>query len=139
MVRTGNPPIINFINCWMIGADDGMSGKEKVAIWAIVIAALGGTLATMLLRHRSERSVSLKGAVIKKDTDTKKELPIAQVQIMAAIGDSVNNCKSDSSGFFQLNLAPGVEPGTSVTLQFRHPDYLPLDLNELTGDKLYVA
>jgi hypothetical protein len=123
----------------MIGVDGRMSGKRKVAISAVVIVALGGTLATMLLRHRSKRSMSLKGAVIKQDTDTKKELPIADVQLTVASGDSVNNCKSDSSGFFHLNLDPGVEPGTSVTLRFRHPEYLPLDLNELAGDKLYVA
>jgi hypothetical protein len=116
-----------------------MSGKRKVAIWAVVIVALGGILVTMLLRHRSERSMSLKGAVIKQDTDTKKELPIADVQITAESGFSVGDGKSDSSGFFNLGLSPGVDPGTSLILRFRHPDYLPLDLNELAGDKLYVA
>ena len=116
-----------------------MSGKRKVAIWAVVIATVGGTLATVFLRHRSERSMSLKGAVIKQDTDTKKELPIAHVEITAESGFPVGDCKSDSSGYFYLKLAQGVEPGRSVTLRFRHPDYLPLDLNDLVGDKLYVA
>src|SRR6266850_2373185 len=99
------------IRRWIIGGDDGMSGKWKVAIWAVVIVALGGILVTMLLRHRSEKSMSLKGAVIKQDTDTKKELPIADVQITAESGFSVGGGKSDSSGFFNLGLSPGVEPG----------------------------
>jgi NAD(P)-dependent dehydrogenase (short-subunit alcohol dehydrogenase family) len=104
-----------------------------------ITVALGGILVAMLLTHRNKSATSLKGAVIKQDSDTKKELPIAQVQITAESGFSAGDCKSDSSGFFDLKLAQGVEPGSSVTLRFRHPDYLPLDLNELVGDKLYVA
>lgn len=116
-----------------------MSGGEKVVIWAAAIVALAGTLTAVLLTHRHKKSISLKGAVIRQDADAKKQLPIADVEITEADGLSVGDCKSDSSGFFSLTLRPGVEPGQSVTLRFRHSEYHPLDLEELAGDKLYVV
>src|SRR5690349_15701379 len=116
-----------------------MSGGEKVVIWAAAILALAGTLTAVRLMHRPKKSISLKGAVIRKDADTKKQLPIADVEITEADGLSLGDCKSDSSGFFSLTLLPGVEPGQAVTLRFRHPEYQPLDIEELVGDKLYVT
>jgi hypothetical protein len=119
-----------------------MSGRRKVLIWAAVIMALmavGGTVAMRRLMHRNSRPVSLMGAVVSQNGDTKKELPIAGVQIIAVSGTLAGDCKSDSSGFFSLTLSPEVVPGQSVTLRFRHPEYLPLDLNEPADDKLYVA
>lgn len=116
-----------------------MSTKGKVTIWIVVLAVLGGALAMTLLKRHNKTSISLKGAVIRREADPNKELPIAGVQITAADGLSIGECKSDSSGFFLLRLALGVEENIPVTLQFRHSDYLPLDLNEIAGDKLYVA
>ncbi len=116
-----------------------MSGKRKALIGAAVIVALGGTLAMLRLTHRSNRPMSLKGAVVRQNGDAKKELPIAGVQIIAVSETLIGDCKSDSSGFFQLTLRPGIEPGMSITLRFRHPDYVPLDLKELAADKLYIA
>jgi hypothetical protein len=78
------------------------------------------------------------GAVVSQNTDTKKELPIADVQVNVETMFSAGNCKSDSSGFFTITLAPGLVPGDSVTLRLRHPEYLPLELNEVDPDKLLV-
>jgi hypothetical protein len=108
-------------------------------IWTVIVAALGATFATMLLVQCNKRPMSLQGAVIRQDAETKKELPIAGVQVTAASDSSVGTGKSDSSGFFRVTLTPGVERGASVTLRFRHSEYLPLDLDELAGDQLYVA
>jgi hypothetical protein len=116
-----------------------MTRGRKVAIWAVVIAALGGTAVTVRLLHHNTKSISLKGAVIRQDSDTKKELPIADVTITADGGLSGADAKSDSSGFFSLTLLPGVVPGELVTLRFRHPDYQPLDVERGAGDELYVA
>jgi hypothetical protein len=118
-----------------------MSGRRKVWLWAAaaVIVSLGGTLAIVRLMHRNNKPVSLQGAVVMQNGDTKKELPIAGVQIVAVSGTLVGDCKSDSSGYFSLTLNPEVVPGQAITLRFRHPEYLPLDLNEPVDDKLYVA
>jgi hypothetical protein len=116
-----------------------MSGVEKVVIWAAAILALIGTLTAVRLMHRHKKSIALKGAVIKQDADTKKQLPIADVEITEADGLSLGDCKSDSSGFFSLTLLPEVEPGQAVTLRFRHPEYQPLDIEQVAGDQLYVT
>ena len=81
----------------------------------------------------------LKGTVIRLDPDVERQLPIADVEITEANGMSVGECKSDSSGYFNLSLRPGIKLGQSIMLQFRHPDYQLLDLNEVAGDKLYVV
>src|SRR5712692_5916214 len=117
-----------------------MSGRRKIAIWVAVIVFLGGTAATLLILRLTKRQpISLKGAAIRQDTDSKKELPIADVEIIAADGLAAGDCKSDASGFFSLTLPKGVRRGQPVTLRFRHPDYQPLDLNQFIGDKLYIA
>jgi hypothetical protein len=117
-----------------------MSGRRKVAIWVGVIVVLGGGAASpLLLRLTKRHPLSLKGAVIRQDTDSQKELPIADVEITAADGSAAGECKSDAAGFFSLTLPKEVRRGQPVTLKFRHPDYEPLDLNQFTGDKLYIA
>jgi hypothetical protein len=42
------------------------------------------------------------------------------------------------SGYFELRLPPTVGYGESVTLQLRHPDYQPLDLEVPVAEQLYV-
>ena len=117
-----------------------MSGRRRIAIGVAVTVVLGGTAATLLLSPLAKRQpISLKGAVIRQDTDSKKELPIADVEITVANGLAAGDSKSDSSGFFSLTLPKEVRRGQPVTLRFRHPDYQPLDLNQFIGDKLYIA
>jgi hypothetical protein len=116
-----------------------MSGRRKLWTWAAVTVSLGGTLAIVRLVPRNNQPVALQGAVVSQNSDTRKELPIAGVQIIAVSGTLVGDCKSDSSGYFRLTLGPEVVPAQSVTLRFRHPEYLPLDLNKPADDKLYVA
>ncbi len=130
-----------------------MSSRRKVAGWAVVIVALAATLfawrnsspvfwrlATVLLtRLQQGQPISLEGAVIRQDPDTNKELPVADAEITVANGLETAHGKSDSSGFFRLNLRKGLKPSQPVTLRFRHPEYQPLDLNALSGDKIYVA
>ena len=47
--------------------------------------------------------------------------------------------KSDFSGFFRLTLRRGIKRGRPIVLQFRHPDFQPVDLPVIVGDKLYVV
>jgi hypothetical protein len=94
-------------------------------------------LATLLVVIRKEKPILLRGVVIRQDTDTRKELPVAGVEITEANGLAAAT-KSDSSGFFSLTLRPLLRRGRPITLKFRHPDYQPLDLNEFVGDKIYV-
>jgi hypothetical protein len=144
-----------------------MHSGPKIAIWIAGILALAGLIAIAV--HASKRKpVVLKGAVIQQDTDPRKELPIADVEVTASdevtvsnpksdtstffnlslpkgirelanFGPSMAAAKSDSSGFFSLRLPTEERRGQAFVLRFRHPDYQPLDLKEFIGDKLYIA
>jgi hypothetical protein len=120
-----------------------LSGRGKAIVWVILTVALLAAIAAVFLTriHRKRPvSLSLTGAVITQDEDPNKQLPIADVEITAAEGTlAVGSAKSDSSGLFGIRLQAGVNRGEQVTLRFRHREYQPLDLNEIVGDKLYVA
>jgi len=118
---------------------DGMTGGRKIAICALVIATLAGVLAAVLIAVHKAQPITIKGVVLSQDTDPQKQLPIADVQITGTNGSMVSSSKSDSSGFFNLTLRRGLRRRQPVMLQFRHPDYQPLDLSEYVGDKIYIA
>jgi hypothetical protein len=100
-----------------------------------VLAIAAGT-AMFSLRPRS---VTLNGAVLLSHSDPMEEAPIAGVVVSAADELALSRAASDFSGYFHLPLRPTVRPGEFVTLQFRHPDYQPLDVQVAAGDQLYVA
>jgi len=116
-----------------------MTGGQKAALAAATVILLGivaGVLITV--RSRPIETASLTGAVLARDTDARKQMPIAGAEITAASGIALGECKSDSTGFFRLTLQPGVTQGQPVTLKFRHPDYQPLEVTEPAGDQIYV-
>lgn len=86
----------------------------------------------------------IRGAVIRRDDDTRRELPIADVIVTASDGRSTATAQSNSSGYFNLPFQGSVWPGQTITLSFRHPDYKPLNMTLASGlrviaDSLYVA
>jgi hypothetical protein len=117
-----------------------MSSRKRIALSIAILAGIGvaaGLGATVWL-HRDRRIV-LQGAVIKQDADVKKQSPIADVQISVQGAKVPIVTKSDFSGFFKLQLPLGARPGESVVLEFRHPDYRPLEVSEPIGHQLYVV
>ncbi len=117
-----------------------MSGRPKLVVGASIVVALAAILASIVLIRRHNRPMMLRGAVIRQDTDPKRELPIAEVEIAAiANGSVIGNGKSDSSGFFGIGLRTEIRPGRPITLRLRHADYQPLELREFAGDKVYIA
>jgi hypothetical protein len=124
-----------------------MTGKK--VIWTIVAVAAAVVIGVLLRAHRLRsisvrQSIPLEGAVILRDADTKKQLPIADVAITASDGVSTAITRSEASGYFKLILQRGVLAGKPVLMSFRHPAYEPLDLNVQAGrlepqNELYVA
>ena len=116
-----------------------MGKKRSIAGWIVVaaVATVGLAIALYGIFHR--RPLSLRGAVTVQDSDPRKELPIADVEITAANGSKTVTAKSDATGFFRITLPIALRRGHAITLQFRHPGYVPLDLKEFASDKLYVA
>jgi len=115
-----------------------MTNGKKIAIWTILGFGILGTVLTLVLKHRRQ-PVVLKGAVLREDKDTNKQLPLADVQITAINALGSAHSQSDSLGFFSLTLPKGLRRRQPVLLQFRHKDYQPLDRDDFIGDKIYIA
>ncbi|HEX4649926.1 MAG TPA: hypothetical protein VH250_00340 [Granulicella sp.] len=126
-----------------------MTGKKLA--WMIVAVAAAVVLGLWLRAHRVRmRAISVRqlvpieGAVIERDVDPKKELPIADVAITASDGVYTASTRSDASGYFKLVLHRIVLSDRPVIVSFRHASYEPLDLNVQTErletqSELYIA
>jgi hypothetical protein len=124
--------------------------KKKIVLAIIVLVAAVALVVVLLLRDQRLRTLAerqaipIEGAVIQRDADANKELPIANVVITASDGLKSATTQSDGSGYFKLVLQKLVLSESPVTVSFRHPSYEPLDLNVQTGrlqtpKELYVA
>lgn len=114
-----------------------MTRAHRTEIWigSTIILMIVGTL--LLFRWRTQRPVSLRGAVTVQDADSRKEQPVADVEVTADL--ATGTAKSDATGFFSLELRGFVRRGHPVVLHFRQPQYRPLDVPDFVGDKLYVV
>jgi hypothetical protein len=116
-----------------------MTGKIKlgvvILIMVVVIAAAAVTWGVL---HRINKPISLMGSIVKQDTDPRKQSPITDVTVSVPGNLALASVKSDFSGYFKLELRPSLKRGQPITLQFRHKDYKPLDLNTTLDRKLYV-
>jgi hypothetical protein len=114
---------------------------RKTAIWVSIAAAIILFSGLLFRRfHRSARvSVTAVGSIIKQDMDTRKQSPIADVQVSAPAELGVANAISDFSGYFKINLPSESDPGKSVLLHFKHPDYKPVDQNVSVNGQLNIV
>jgi len=110
----------------------------KVSLWVVGIALIAAGAGFYIL-HRMRNPLTIMGAVTIQDSDSRKELPIADVQVSVSGGGAEAPAKSDASGYFVLHLHRWLRRGRPIVLQFRHPNYQPLDLKEIAQNKLYVA
>lgn len=112
---------------------------KKILAWMLAAALLLGGVAVLIIQIRHRKPLVLRGAVTVKNTDTRKEVPIADVEVSVANDIPVSATKTDASGFFSITLPWRIRRGHSITLKFHHPDYLPLDQRDFVGDQLYVT
>ena len=120
--------------------------RRQIVIWAIIAVVAGATAAVFAVRMHSwsAGTARIKGAVILRDDDSRKELPIADVAVTASDGATTAATQSNGSGYFNLPYQGDVWSGQIVTLSFRHPDYEPLDIKlqssfRLSAKELYIA
>ena len=90
------------------------------------------------------KSIEIQGAVLRRDDDTRKELPIGGAQVTASDGIVSTATLSDNSGYFKIDFPGKIWPGQTIFLRFQHPEYRTLDLSfqtqlRLTTRELYVA
>lgn len=119
--------------------------EEKKPTWLLVIVVtLGVALVVVLIAELVdyEKPVSLRGAVVKQDADPRKQSPLTDVEVNVRVGESTAvaaTARSDFSGYFRLNLPRSIKRGRAITLEFRHADYVPLEMKEVAGNQLYIA
>jgi len=122
----------------------GMRHARSNGNTSVRVAGIVGGLAILLVLalvgfHYLYRPIALKGAIIQEDADPRKQSPITDVEVEAANSLAPAEVKSDFSGYFRLTLRPGIKRGQPVMLQFRHPDYQPVDMPVTAGNKLYIV
>jgi hypothetical protein len=123
--------------------------SAKKVVWTIIAIAAAVALSLPLRSHHLRvlsvsRSISIEGAVIQRDIDTKKELPIANVTVTASDGAVTASARSDASGYFKLTLQRSLLSGQPIDVSLSHPDYEPYFFQVQTGrlqtpQQLYVA
>ena len=117
-----------------------MTKGRKIATWGVLASVLVLSGVAVFLHHRRlQEPATITGAVTVQDTDPRKQLPIADVEISTTYGSTRVSIKSDDSGFFRLTLHKRPRKGQVVTLKFRHPKYQPLDMEQPFDGKLYLA
>jgi hypothetical protein len=116
-----------------------MTRAHKIEAWiAAVVVPLVAVGVFALIRWQKQKPVTLRGSVIVRDVDPRKQLPIGGVLVSADVLNSPTS-KTDSSGFFALTLPQPMRRGHPIALHYRHPQYRPLDVKDYVGDQLYIV
>ncbi len=116
-----------------------MSVATKLAAWTALLLLVAAGLWFTASVIRKERRITLRGVVLRQDSDPSKQVPVADANITAVTGGTSSDAKSDESGHFSVTLPRGFRRRQPVTLQFEHQNYQPLELSDFISDKLYVA
>jgi len=116
--------------------DSGL--KRRKLIWILVGAAVVAATLILSLHHWRPPSITIQGAVIRRDADSHKQSPISGAVITAFDGTTNVSTESDASGYFKLTLRGTVRARRTVNLSVRHPDYLPFDFAVPTGLRLAI-
>jgi hypothetical protein len=121
--------------------DDPMTSGDKIPIRLAVSVGMILLFALFLkFFHRDARlPLTVVGSVIKQDGDTWKQSPIEDVEISAPLELGAGHAKSDFSGYFKIILPLDIDPDERILLRFRHPDYLPVDVNLAVDGQLNVV
>ena len=105
--------------------------KRTVLIWTIVAVAVIATVGAFVLHMLRLRPsfTTIQGAVIRRDTDARKQLPLAGVSVTATQNAKTYTAQSDGSGYFRIVFPDVLWPGQTVDLKFQQAEYRPLDLD----------
>lgn len=100
---------------------------------------VGGAISVLVKRYFALRYVTLEGAVLARSDDVNRQVPVPGVEVSVGEGAARRVTWSGPTGLFSLTLARNPRGSGPLILRFRHPQYYPLDLPALAGDRLFVA
>jgi hypothetical protein len=118
---------------------EGMKTWAKISLPWIIALLIVGVVAGIASWMRHRTPLVLRGAITVNSGDTRKEVPIADVEVSVADDIALGTTKSDASGYFSIKLPLRVRRGHTIQLKFRHPDYMPMDQPDYVSDRLYVV
>jgi hypothetical protein len=106
----------------------GKVRRRTVIVWTLVAAFAATTAGILLHLHPwRPRFTTIQGAVIRRNSDTRKQQPIAGVEVTASRGVTRAVTHTDPSGYFRIDFPGMVWPGETLNFEFRRPDYQPFD------------
>jgi hypothetical protein len=119
---------------------------KLLIVWIGILSVVGAAAVVLIVRSQRwrPRTIVIQGAVIRRDSDPRRQLPIADASVTATDGLLTVGTESDASGYFNLNFKENVWPGRTVLLTFRSPQYKPFEITMPLGLKtaahrLYIA
>ncbi|MFZ0593816.1 MAG: carboxypeptidase regulatory-like domain-containing protein [Bryobacteraceae bacterium] len=121
-----------------------MTRPLKISLGLTAILAVAAGIGIYLIRTGKIRfsrvtPVALEGAVLRQDSDPRKQVPIEDAVVSVTGGMSYAETKSNASGLFRVTLRPGIKPGQTVNLRFSHPDYKPIEITEYPQGQIVIA
>jgi hypothetical protein len=115
---------------------------RRTALWLVVaiITVSAAFLAWHLIRAHVA-SPTIQGAVIRRDADPRKELPISGATITVSDGTASNGqlsetAESDPSGYFRIVLPKRMWLSKSLRIVVTHAEYQPLEMTASTNPAL---
>lgn len=119
---------------------DKSAKHQLVTARSIVVAVLllVGSIVAITIFIR-QRSVTLRGAVMRNSDDPARESVISGADVTVSGGALIVKTNSDNSGAFALTVRRSVLRRQSLTLEIRHAGYEPYDIRDPTGNQLYVV
>lgn len=116
-----------------------MSHNRKVVIVLLLMLGVACVIGLLQTVFRAGQPYMIEGAVVVRSDNVNNEVPIPGVQVSVAGGLAKKEAWSGPTGFFAVTLAKRVKVGDPIILEFRHLDYMPLDVPSLVSDRLVVA
>jgi hypothetical protein len=120
---------------------------KTIAVW-VVLCALGAAAAIVLIVVRKRivqpRFITIQGAVIQRDAEAGREVPIAGATVTVADDVMRGTARSAASGYFSVTFRERVLRRETVHLEFRAAGFHPLEMEFETGPhadlkRLFIA
>ncbi len=107
-----------------------MRSNLKIGLWIVLgVAGITAILLAVLFHAWRPKFATIQGAIIRSDQDTRKQLPLANVLVIATRGRTEASARSDASGYFKITFPDAIWPEQTVDMHFQRDGYQSLDLH----------
>lgn len=97
-----------------------------VAASAVLVFGIAALAVVSALRTYVVSGTTIIGAVMTADPNPRNQVPISGATVRAVSRLAHGEAETDASGFFTINMLPGVTAGQVVSISVTHGDYKPI-------------